>query len=132
MDVGFVQFAPVLADLKTTIERIEQLSAQYTGADLLVLPELCNSGYNFVSREQAWATSEEIGDGVFLQYLTSLCRRLDCHIVSGLNGEHPPRAQGGDELRVLDPAFQPDHEPLAPHLGDNVAVLVGEAREPLL
>jgi predicted amidohydrolase len=85
LNIGFVQFAPVLGDLQATIERIEELSAQGAGADLLVLPELCNSGYNFVSKEQAWATSEEIGDSDFIRYLESLCARLDCHIVSGLN-----------------------------------------------
>ena len=91
VDVGFMQFAPVLADLQATMDKIEQLSAQCTAADLLVLPELCNSGYNFVSREQAWETSEEIGDGIFLKFLQSLCGRLDCHIVSGLNERHGSR-----------------------------------------
>lgn len=91
MEVGFVQFAPVLGDLQATIEKIEELSVRCTGADLLVLPELCNSGYNFVSKEQAWETSEEIGDGAFLQYIESLCRRLNCHIVSGLNERHGSR-----------------------------------------
>ena len=85
LDIGFVQFAPVLGDLQATIERIEELSAQCAGTDLLVLPELCNSGYNFTSKEQAWATSEEIGSSGFVRYLESLCARLGCHIVSGLN-----------------------------------------------
>ena len=80
-----MQFAPVLGNVRATIDRIEKLSAYCVGVDLLVLPELCNSGYNFESQEQAWATSEEIGGGVFLQYLESLCLRLGCHIASGLN-----------------------------------------------
>jgi predicted amidohydrolase len=85
LDIGFVQFAPVLGNLQATIERIEELSTQCAGADLLVLPELCNSGYNFASKEQAWATSEEIAGSDFIRYLESLCARLGCHIVSGMN-----------------------------------------------
>lgn len=85
MEIGFVQFAPVLGDLQATIDRIEELSSQCAGIDLLVLPELCNSGYNFTSKEQARATSEEVGSSDFIWYLESLCARLDCHIVSGLN-----------------------------------------------
>lgn len=85
MKIGFVQFAPVLGDLPGTMARLDQLGTQWAGADLLVLPELCNSGYNFESTEQAWATSEEIGKSVFLQYLESLCQEHGCHIVSGFN-----------------------------------------------
>ena len=83
--IGFIQFAPVLGDVQATIARIDRLADWATEADLLVLPELCNSGYNFQSAEQAWATSEVIADSVFVRYLETLCRRLDCHIVTGLN-----------------------------------------------
>jgi predicted amidohydrolase len=83
--IGYIQFAPILGDVNATMHRIDQLASLCTGADLLVLPELCNSGYNFESHKQAWDTSEEIQDSVFVQYLESLCQRLDCHIVSGFN-----------------------------------------------
>ena len=80
-----MQFAPVLGDVGATLDKIEQLSPHCAGADLLVLPELCNSGYNFESAEQAWATSEKVGGGVFVEFLETLCQRHNCHIVSGLN-----------------------------------------------
>jgi predicted amidohydrolase len=91
MKISFMQFAPVLGDVQATVARIERLSPHCAGADLLVLPELCNSGYNFTSAEQAWESAEEVGDGLFLRYLASLCRRHGFHIVSGLNerdGDH--------------------------------------------
>ncbi len=91
MKIGFIQFAPVLGDVQATMGKIHQLSSFCAEADLVVLPELCNSGYNFESAEQAWATSEEIGQSVFIQYLESLCQQHGCHIVSGLNerdGDH--------------------------------------------
>jgi predicted amidohydrolase len=83
--IGFIQFAPVLGDLKTTINRLDPLICAHTGADILVLPELCNSGYNFRSYEQCWAASEEITNSVFLRYLESLCSEEKLYIVSGFN-----------------------------------------------
>jgi predicted amidohydrolase len=88
MKLSFMQFAPVLGDLSATMEKIDRLSAHCVGADLLVLPELCNSGYNFASRQQAWETSEEIESSRFLEFLRTLCQRLDCHLVTGFNERH--------------------------------------------
>jgi predicted amidohydrolase len=85
LKIGFIQFAPALGDVRATLEQIDRLAARAAGADLLVLPELCNSGYNFHSHQQAWETAEEIGDSVFLRHLESLCRRTGFHVVSGLN-----------------------------------------------
>lgn len=91
MKVGYMQFAPVLGNLQATMGTIDRLSAGCVGVDLLVLPELCNSGYNFRSGQQAWETSEEIEGSRFLEFLRTVCQRLDCHLVTGFNerqGDH--------------------------------------------
>jgi predicted amidohydrolase len=85
INIGFLQFAPSLGNVRATIDTIERLSPLCRGADLVVLPELCNSGYNFRSAAQAWETAEEIGTGPFVPYLESLCRRHGFYAVSGLN-----------------------------------------------
>jgi predicted amidohydrolase len=82
--IGLMQFAPALGNVAATMATIERLASEAAGADLVVLPELCNSGYNFVSADQAWQTSEAIG-GPFTQFLESLCRRHGFYAVSGLN-----------------------------------------------
>ena len=85
MKVGFVQFAPALGDVQATIRKIDRLVTLAKTAELVVLPELCNSGYNFKSHEQARETSEEIKDSIFVRYLESLCREHGFYIVSGFN-----------------------------------------------
>jgi len=85
LKIGFIQFAPVLGDLKTTIRKIDGLIDQSKITDILVLPELCNSGYNFTSFEEAWKTSEKIENSIFINYLISKCNQFNLYIVSGFN-----------------------------------------------
>jgi predicted amidohydrolase len=84
MKIGYVQFAPRLCDLDGTLESLAALLPQCK-ADLVVLPELCNSGYNFPSAAEAAATAETVSDSRFLSFLTEHCRRHGCHVVSGFN-----------------------------------------------
>jgi predicted amidohydrolase len=85
MKIGCLQFAPVLGDLPATMQKLAALLPKAAALDLLVLPELCNSGYNFTSQEQAWETSEPVGDSRFIDLLTEMCRKHNYHIVSGFN-----------------------------------------------
>jgi len=85
MRIGFIQFAPVLGDVQATIRKIDGLIDQSKITDILVLPELCNSGYNFTSFEEAWETSEKIENSIFINYLISKCKQLNLYIVSGFN-----------------------------------------------
>jgi len=85
LKIGFIQFAPVLGDAQATIRKIDGLIDQTKITDILVLPELCNSGYNFTSFEEAWETSERIEDSIFINYLISKCKQFNLYIVSGFN-----------------------------------------------
>lgn len=85
MQVGFVQLAPVLGDQDATIAKIDRLLSGVKLPEILVFPELCNSGYNFTTAEQARQTAEMVGESAFLSYLEELCRRSGSHIVAGLN-----------------------------------------------
>jgi predicted amidohydrolase len=85
MHIGYVQFAPVLGNFEATWERLEALLAQGVGADLLVLPELCNSGYNFASPAEAFGSAETIADSRFLRRLQDHCRQHGGYVVSGFN-----------------------------------------------
>ena len=83
--------APALGDLDATMEMLDRLIDRTDKADIIVLPELCNSGYNFKDFEQAWSTSEKIEQSLFIEYLISKCSELGLFIVSGFNeraGDH--------------------------------------------
>ena len=62
--VTCVQLAPVVGDLAGNRERARTAirSAAAEGAELVVLPELCTSGYVFESAEEALATALEPAD----------------------------------------------------------------------
>ncbi len=85
MKVAYVQFSPALCDLKETISRLEALLPACGEADLVVLPELCNSGYNFSSKVEAFDSSEQIENSRFLSFLGTQCRKYGLDIVTGFN-----------------------------------------------
>lgn len=59
MRVGFVQFNPVFGKKEENIKRTVAL-IERTRAELLVLPELCTTGYLFISKDEVSEMAEEI------------------------------------------------------------------------
>lgn len=55
MKVAAIQFAPVFKDKRGNLQKLRRLVAQAAvgGAKLIVLPELCTTGYSFMSEEEA-------------------------------------------------------------------------------
>lgn len=85
--VGFCQFAPLRSDVAANIERVESLLAD-TSADLLVLPELANSGYMYASPAHLAPYAEPgDGSGPFLSAVRGFARRTGALIVAGF-AEH--------------------------------------------
>lgn len=64
MIVACAQYAVRDGDLETNLQRSARAIREATdgGADLVVLPELANSGCDFYSREQALRLAEEVGE----------------------------------------------------------------------
>jgi len=83
--VGLIQFEPKLGKLTENISTLQCLLEKAHEADLIVLPELSNSGYNFESREQAFELSEEIKSGDYAEFLSAQAKKNNIFIVSGIN-----------------------------------------------
>ena len=102
MKVGIIQFAPLLGDLNRTIEKLDSLIDQTGSADLVVLPELANSGYNFVSPQQAFDLAESVDNSIFLDFIAKKARDNNSFIVTGFN------EKDGDKLYSSSVLIGPD------------------------
>ena len=82
---GIGQFAPRLLDSEFNLLQVQALLDEATNAevDVLVLPELANSGYAFQSREETKRCSEKIPSGKFCEILRDWSKD-DRLIVSGI------------------------------------------------
>jgi predicted amidohydrolase len=69
------------ANLARTVQAIE--GAARGGARIVVLPELCNSGYVFESRAEAHALAESFADGPSTELWCRLAAEFGLHIVAG-------------------------------------------------
>lgn len=84
--VACLQMEPVVGEkdrnVKHSLEMIGK--AADNGARLLVLPELCNSGYVFNSREEAFALAEAIPEGPTTQAWMKVAKERGLYIVAGI------------------------------------------------
>ncbi len=83
MRVGFYQFDPEFGEVDKNLDRVTE-SLDRAEADLIVLPELFASGYQFVSREEAQQLAEPVPDGPTTRRLIEIASRRRMHIVAGL------------------------------------------------
>lgn len=81
--VGFVQSDPVFGDATGNLDAMAA-KLDHVDADLIVLPELFASGYQFVSQEEVHRLAEPVPDGPTVRRLTEVAQRRGMHIVAGL------------------------------------------------
>ncbi len=83
MKVGYFQFDPVFGEAKRNLDAAGERLAK-AECDLMVLPELFNSGYQFVSAEEARDLAEEIPGGATTKRLMEIAAGRRMHLVAGL------------------------------------------------
>ncbi|MBI5640694.1 MAG: acyltransferase [Nitrospirae bacterium] len=83
MKAAFFQTAPVFGDIKKNVERVSDLVSSRT-ADLIVLPELFNTGYQFISKAEVRELSEEVPKGYTTQRLAEISAEKSVYIAAGV------------------------------------------------
>jgi 5-aminopentanamidase len=85
--IGLFQFNPVFGDIEHNVSNvIQKISSQKT--DLIVLPELFSTGYQFISKEEVKELSEEIPSGFTTRKLAEFSKEKSVYIVAGLAEKH--------------------------------------------
>lgn len=83
MKAGCIQFKPEFCNVDGNIKKISQLSSE-KDFDLLVLPELSNSGYLFSSFDELEKCSDEIPNGKFCNALAEIAKNKNAFLISGV------------------------------------------------
>ncbi|TAK07646.1 MAG: acyltransferase [Candidatus Manganitrophaceae bacterium] len=83
MRVGFVQFDCRFGEIENNAYRAAHFIS-HQRADLWVLPELFNTGYQFVSKREVAALAEPVPNGPTTQRLIRMAKENKTHLVAGL------------------------------------------------
>src|SRR6478609_954897 len=84
--VAAIQMEPRVGHKEANVARSLVLMADAAkgGAQLVVLPELCNSGYVFDTREEAFGLAEEIPTGASCRAWMDAARQYNLYVVAGI------------------------------------------------
>jgi len=102
--VSVLQFEPKLLDVTENLARTEAL-LKGLETDLVVLPELCTSGYVFCSQEEVDSVSETVPEGLAFRFFQDLARERNFSIVYGFAERSQGKAFNSSALVNPDGSF---------------------------
>jgi len=82
MKVAAIQMQPKYLNRSANLEKISQMLNE-TDADLIILPELCTSGYLFRSQQDLEITSESADDSLLIKLLQRHAKTQNTAIIAG-------------------------------------------------
>ncbi|ERS95771.1 hypothetical protein HMPREF1624_07846 [Sporothrix schenckii ATCC 58251] len=86
MKIGCLQFAPEVGDVGNNLNRADDIlnkAQNIEDIDLLVLPELAFTGYNFRSLSEISPFLEHSGRGISALWAQTTALRLNCNVIVG-------------------------------------------------
>lgn len=84
MKVACIQTSPVFGDIKKNVDdAVKKISR--IDADLVVLPELFSTGYQFRDKKEALGLGEDAKTGYASTMLADIAKKKKMHIVAGIN-----------------------------------------------
>lgn len=87
--IGYIQFNPTFGKVDGNNKKIERFVSQ-NKADLLVLPELCNTGYMFKDKNELNQLAEKIPDGKTTKEWIRIAKENNVFLVGGLTEKDGP------------------------------------------
>ena len=87
--VGFYQYFPEFGEVNRNLDAVIA-HLESVECDVLVLPELAMSGYQFCSADEVANVAESVPNGVTTRRLSELAKKRNCYIVAGV-----PEQQAG-------------------------------------
>jgi predicted amidohydrolase len=97
MRIGVYQSNPLFCEVDHNIEQALQTLAGLE-TDLMVLPELFNTGYQFVSKEEAETLAEEIPSGKTCEAMIDFARKEEIFLVFGMAEREGDRIYNGSAV----------------------------------
>jgi len=84
--VASIQMEPRIGETADNVARSIRMieEAASSGAALVVLPELANTGYVFASRAEAFDLAEGVPEGASASAWIEAAKRLNIHLVAGI------------------------------------------------
>ncbi|KAL0465700.1 carbon-nitrogen hydrolase [Neurospora intermedia] len=106
MRIGCLQFAPQVGDVSNNLSRADAVLAkanqrELEDLDLLVLPEMAFSGYNFKSLEEIQPFLEPSGSGISALWARTNALKYDCTVAVG----YPEKVGSSGSPRGSSPEY---------------------------
>ena len=86
LKLAVVQFTPEFCEKEKNLSRMKDLVADVT-ADMIVFPELCTTGYFFLSRDEV-AQAAEPADGPSSKFFRDMARDKNAVVAAGIAERH--------------------------------------------
>ncbi len=83
MKIGYVQMMPELGEVAGNLQKIRGMVCGVE-ADLLVLPEMCTTGYLFLTRDELRGVAEPVPGGPTTRFFQELAGDSGMHLVFGM------------------------------------------------
>lgn len=83
MRVGYYQFSPVFGEINANLDTVTTAISSLE-CDLLVLPELAMSGYQFISKEEMVSFAEPVPEGPTTRRIMDVARLRNMFVVFGI------------------------------------------------
>ena len=80
-----IQFNPLLGEIEANTRLIRGYLSEVKDVNLVILPELASTGYDFADKQMAEALAQDPDDSNYVRMLKEVAAKNGQYIVSGFN-----------------------------------------------